>query len=101
TRAQLKLASMLVSKETQVAFNEAKGSLPIRGDVDMNAANACMQKGIKILADGKNVLPAAEQALSSDAQGQVEDLTTEFFANKEMSVEEAQARFVEIIGDAQ
>ncbi len=71
TKAQLKLASMLVSKETQVAFNLAKGSLPIRGDVDMQAANACMQKGIKILADSNNVLPSIEQALSSDTQGQM------------------------------
>jgi glucose/mannose transport system substrate-binding protein len=100
TRAQLKLASMLVSKETQVAFNLAKGSLPIRGDVDMEAANGCMQKGIKILADGNNVLPSIEQALSSDTQGQIEDLTTEFFANKDMTAEDAQARFVEIISEA-
>ena len=96
TRAQLKLAGMLVSKETQVAFNLAKGSLPIRGDIDMEAANACMQKGIKILADGNNVLPSVEQAFSSDAQGQLEDLNTEFFANKNMSIEEAQERFVNI-----
>ncbi|ATU95616.1 ABC transporter substrate-binding protein [Phyllobacterium zundukense] len=99
-KAQLKLASMLVSKETQVAFNLAKGSLPIRGDIDMEAANACMQKGIKILADGNNVLPSVEQAFSSDAQGQLEDLNTEFFANKDMTVEDAQARFVEIISEA-
>jgi glucose/mannose transport system substrate-binding protein len=100
TRAQLKLASMLVSKETQVAFNLAKGSLPIRGDIDMEAANACMQKGIKILADGNNVLPSIEQAFSSDAQGQLEDLNTEFFANKDMTIEDAQARFAEIISQA-
>jgi glucose/mannose transport system substrate-binding protein len=101
TKAQLKLASMLVSKETQVSFNLAKGSLPIRGDIDLNTANACMQKGIKILADSNNVLPAYEQAFSSDTQGQIEDLSTEFFADKNMSVDDAQARFVEIITEAQ
>ena len=101
TKAQLKLASMLVSKQTQVDFNLAKGSLPIRGDIDMKAANACMQKGIPILADTNNVLPSYEQAFSSDTQGQIEDLTTEFFADKNMTVEDAQARYVEIIGEAQ
>jgi glucose/mannose transport system substrate-binding protein len=59
-----------------------------------------MQKGIKILADGNNVLPSVEQAFSSDAQGQLEDLNTEFFANKNMSIEDAQERFVDIIGQA-
>jgi glucose/mannose transport system substrate-binding protein len=33
--AQLELASMMLSAEAQVAFNLKKGSLPIRGDVDL------------------------------------------------------------------
>ena len=32
--------------ETQVAFNLKKGSLPVRGDVDLAAANDCMKKGL-------------------------------------------------------
>jgi glucose/mannose transport system substrate-binding protein len=35
TKAQMDLASVLVAKTTQVAFNLKKGSLPIRGDVDL------------------------------------------------------------------
>ncbi|MDO6963262.1 ABC transporter substrate-binding protein [Rhizobium alvei] len=98
--AQLKLASLLVSKETQVAFNLKKGSLPIRGDIDMNAANACMQKGIKILEDPANILPSGEQSFNSDTQKQMEDLWVEFFNTPEMSVEDAQARYVDIIKEA-
>ena len=48
-RAQKKMASMMVSKDVQVGFNLAKGSLPIRADVDLSAANLCMKKGLKIL----------------------------------------------------
>ena len=44
-KAQLRLASTLLNKDTQVAFNLKKGSLPIRHDVDMSKANDCMQKG--------------------------------------------------------
>ncbi|MDH6267251.1 glucose/mannose transport system substrate-binding protein [Rhizobium sp. SG_E_25_P2] len=98
--AQLKLASILVSKETQVSFNLKKGSLPIRGDIDMNAANACMQKGIKILENPDNILPSGEQSFSSDTQKQMEDMWVEFFNTPEMTPEEAQARFVEIIKEA-
>ena len=43
--AQMELASVLISKDTQVDFNLAKGSLPVRGDIDMSAANDCMQQG--------------------------------------------------------
>lgn len=101
TKAQLKLASLLVSKEAQVAFNLAKGSLPIRGDVDLEAANACMKKGLDILKNPDNILPSLNQNLTADTKGQIEDLTKEFFADASMSVDDAQARFVDIIKQAQ
>ncbi|KZK86610.1 putative sugar-binding periplasmic protein precursor [Pseudovibrio sp. Ad13] len=95
--AQLEMASLLVSKQVQVDFNLRKGSLPIRGDINLDDANACMKKGIAILANPENILPGSEQAFSSDTQGQIEDLWVEFFSSPEMSVDEAQTRFVEII----
>ena len=91
---------MLVSKEVQVAFNLKKGSLPIRGDIDLAAANACMQKGLVILENPDNILPSGEQTWSSDTQGQFEDLWVEFFNDPGMSVDEAQERFVEIVENA-
>ena len=99
TAAQLELASMLVSPETQVEFNLVKGSLPVRGDVDLEAANACMKKGIEILANPENVLPSTEQLLDSDTQGQITDLALEFFSS-DMSVDEAMERQQEIIEQA-
>jgi hypothetical protein len=48
----------MVSKEAQVAFNLKKGSLPIRGDIDLAAANDCMKKGLEILATGNCFLRA-------------------------------------------
>ncbi|KZL17078.1 ABC transporter substrate-binding protein [Pseudovibrio sp. Ad37] len=95
--AQLEMASLLVSKQVQVGFNLRKGSLPIRGDINLGDANACMKKGIAILANPENILPGSEQAFSSDTQGQIEDLWVEFFSSPEMSVDEAQSRYVEII----
>ncbi|MEO1986189.1 MAG: ABC transporter substrate-binding protein [Martelella sp.] len=99
TAAQLELASMLVSPETQVEFNLVKGSLPVRGDVDLEAANACMKKGIEILANPENVLPSTEQLLDSDTQGQITDLALEFFSS-DMSVDDAMERQKEIIEQA-
>lgn len=99
-KAQLELASLLVSKQVQVDFNLKKGSLPIRGDIDLAAANGCMQKGLKILEKPENILPSGEQAWSSDTQGQMEDLWVEFFNDPGMSVADAQGRYVEIIKTA-
>lgn len=97
--AQLELASVMFSKETQVAFNLKKGSMPIRTDVDLNAANACMKKGIELLKAGK-IVPSGNQLLSQDTQGQIEDLMTEFWSSDDMSAEDAQARYAEIIANA-
>ncbi len=96
TAAQDVLAATLLSKETQVAFNLAKGSLPVRGDVDLSAANDCMKKGLEILAAG-NTLPAVTQLNTEDTNNQLNDLFVEFFNDTGITPEAAQARFVDII----
>jgi len=42
--AQLRMASLLMSKEVQVAFNLKKGSLPVRSDVDARQTSCAMVK---------------------------------------------------------
>lgn len=100
TAAQKELAKVLIAKETQVAFNLKKGSLPVRGDVDLSAANDCMKKGLDILAAG-NILPGQDVAFNRDTLGQLEDLMTSFWNDKSMTVEQVQASYVKIIADAE
>lgn len=98
TAAQKELAALLISPEVQVSFNLAKGSLPVRGDIDMASANGCMQKGLGILADG-GVLPSGDQSLSADTQTQIEDLMAEFWSG-DMPAADAQARYADLIASA-
>ena len=93
--AQKRLAALLVSPDVQVAFNLKKGSLPIRGDIDMSAANDCMKKGLEILKSG-NVVPAGDQVWSPDVQTQLGDMQSQFWSG-DMTPEDAQARYVEIL----
>ena len=95
-QAQAELASLMVSPEVQVGFNLKKGSLPIRGDVDLTAANDCMKKGLEILAAG-NTLPAVTQLNTEDTNNQLNDLFVEFFNDTSITPEAAQARFVDIV----
>jgi glucose/mannose transport system substrate-binding protein len=90
--AQKRLAALLVSPEVQVAFNLKKGSLPIRGDVDLAAANDCMKKGLEILASG-NLVPSGDMAWNPDVQKQNEDLLVEFFKS-DMAADRAHAQWV-------
>ena len=98
-KAQGELAALLLKPETQVLFNLKKGSLPIRGDIDLSSANDCMKKGLEILAAGKT-LPDQSSLLTQDTVAQLQDLQAEFFAS-DMSVADAQARFADIIADAE
>mgnify|MGYP003629941345 CR=1 FL=1 len=99
SKAQDVLAQSMLDPATQVAFNLKKGSLPVRGDVDLAAANDCMKKGLEIVAQG-NALTSTDQLLSADSQKQKEDLLTEFFASTSMSPEAAQERLADIISSA-
>ncbi|WP_299655782.1 ABC transporter substrate-binding protein [uncultured Tateyamaria sp.] len=96
--AQMALASTLISPEVQVAFNLKKGSLPVRGDIDLSAANDCMQKGLDILKAG-GVMPSGDMNLSADTQTQIEDLMAEFWTS-DMSAGDAQERYADIIASA-
>jgi glucose/mannose transport system substrate-binding protein len=91
--AQKRLAAQLVSPEVQVAFNLKKGSLPIRGDINMSAANDCMKKGLEILASG-NILPTGDMVWSPDVVKQNEDLMVEFWKS-DMAPDAAHAKWVE------
>lgn len=96
--AQDVLAATLLSPETQVAFNLKKGSLPIRGDIDLSAANDCMRKGLDILAAG-NTMPDVNMLNTEDTNNRLNDLFVEFFQDASISPEAAQERFVEIVRD--
>jgi glucose/mannose transport system substrate-binding protein len=98
--AQGELAALLLEPATQVAFNLKKGSLPVRGDIDLSTANNCMKKGLALLADGK-LLPDTNQLITPDTTTQIDTLFTEFFADPSITPEDAQAQFVSIIESAE
>jgi len=99
TKAQEVLASTMLSPATQVAFNLKKGSVPVRGDVDLAAANDCMKKGLAILDKG-NIIPDTNQLMTEDTNNQLNDLFVEFWKTPSMTPEEAQKRYAEIIAAA-
>jgi glucose/mannose transport system substrate-binding protein len=97
TKAQMALASSMVTKEVQVAFNLKKGSLPMRADVDLSAANDCMKKGLEILDKGTKVFPNNSQMLDRDSLNQINDVMKEFFSDLTITPEAAQEQFAAII----
>ncbi len=98
--AQLELASLMISPRVQALFNLAKGSLPVRADVDLELADDCMKLGLEILSDPNNVVPAQNNFFTEDTAGQLDDLWAEFSFNRDLSIEEAQERLAQILEDA-
>ena len=97
--AQKELAALLLSPEVQVSFNSVKGSLPIRGDVDLTTVNDCTQKGLDLLANDQT-LPATEQLIAPDTITQLNDLMTEFWNTPSMTAADVQQQYADIIADA-
>lgn len=97
--AQAQLARILISPEAQLKFNLVKGSMPIRTDIDLSGANACMQKAIGMLENG--LLPSGDFALSSDTQQQLQDLNTEFLDDDSITVDDYIERYASIIESAE
>lgn len=96
--AQTQLARILISPEAQLKFNMVKGSMPIRTDIDLSGANACMQKAIGLLGNG--LLPSGDFSLSSDTQQQLNDLIKEFIADDSITVDDYVERYASIIEQA-
>ena len=96
-KAQTDLAGLLAGKEAQLAFNMKKGSMPIRTDLDLSQANACMQKAIAILKTPGGLIQSGEALLSSDTQAQMQDLSLEFMADDSITVDDYIDRFAEIM----
>jgi glucose/mannose transport system substrate-binding protein len=85
--AQKKLAELMISPAMQVAFNNKKGSIPIRTDVDTSKMDVCAQAGVQAVKEGR-LLSSDNELLSPDAKGAFDDAVSKFW-NSDQSVDDA------------
>lgn len=85
--AQKKLAEMMISPAMQVAFNNKKGSIPIRTDVDTSKMDVCAQAGVQAIKENR-LLQSDNEILSPDAKGAFEDAVSKFW-NSSQSTDDA------------
>ncbi len=89
------LATLILSPEFQTVFNQAKGSIPARMDVDLsNGFNPCQQLSQKDLQAsiqaGTLVRSLAHNmTVPQKVRGAMMDTITEFVASPDMSPEDA------------
>ncbi|TFF25117.1 carbohydrate ABC transporter substrate-binding protein [Jiella endophytica] len=80
-KAQDLLVETMISKDAQVAFNLAKGSMPIRKDVDTSQFDVCAKKGLKLLQSEDSQVPVFDILLSASLVGSLDDVITQFWNN--------------------
>jgi glucose/mannose transport system substrate-binding protein len=88
------LAQLIMSKKFQTVFNQAKGSIPARLDVDLTGFIPCQQLSQKALqesiADGTLVRSMAHNmTILQKYRGAILDTVTSFVNNPKMTPEEA------------
>lgn len=99
TSAQQLLEKVLLSPEAQVAFNNKKGSIPVRDDVDLTKVDACAAKGIA-LAKAGNVIESSDILISPDLTGSFTDAIATFFADKSKTADDLVASLTKIVQGA-
>lgn len=87
-KAQHLLADTFTAPATQVAFNNKKGSIPIRTDVDAKGMDLCAQIGLQVMKDPTRHLPNSEMLVAPDVAGALQDIITKFW-NTNQSVDDA------------
>jgi glucose/mannose transport system substrate-binding protein len=88
-KGQLKLASLILSREFQELFNKKKGSIPARVDLDMKGFDSCAQASMETFRKGTLVPSIAHHmALPPKQVTAIQDLVSEHL-NSRMTSEEA------------
>lgn len=90
--AQEKLATLMTSPAAQVAFNNKKGSIPVRTDVDTKAMDICAQAGVAALKNPARLVPTTDSLLTPDMAGAVQDVVSKFW-NTDQSVDDGVKAF--------
>ncbi|WP_394789460.1 ABC transporter substrate-binding protein [Rhodoferax sp.] len=82
-KTQQLLATSMTSATTQVAFNNKKGSIPIRTDVDSSKMDLCAQTGLTIMKDSSRHLANPDMLLPPDVVGAVQDVLSKYWNNNQ------------------
>ena len=104
TAAQEVLASAIMDPGVQIAFNQAKGAIPARTDIDLAAMDACAQEtsaALKANDAGGTALPtfAGTHAANAAVVGAATDAITGFF-NSDMTAAEGATALADAIAAA-
>ncbi|WP_085899082.1 ABC transporter substrate-binding protein [Kiloniella majae] len=93
--AQSLMVNVMLDKETQIAFNNVKGSIPVRSDVDPSKLDPCGAQAIKLTSSDATHVGSTGMYITPDLAGAIQDIYTEYWNASDMTKEDMVARLVE------
>ena len=100
TKAQMTLARLMLTPETQIQFALKKGSIPVRSDVDASALDACAQKGMRYVADKAQQMPSGDMLAPPSLTGALQDAISQYW-NTDMGADEFSAKVAAVLKSAE
>jgi glucose/mannose transport system substrate-binding protein len=100
TRAQKVLAHVLFAPDTQILFNQKKGSIPIRTDVDGSSLDICAQAGMKMVADPARQVADINLIAEPALVGALDDVISEYWNSPSPNADAFVAKFAQTLKSA-
>ncbi len=97
---QERLAELVTQPALQLAYNKAKGSVPVRTDIDPQQLDACARDSWQALAQpGGAQVPSIAHRMAADeaTKDAIADALHRFVKHRELSPERAQQRLAAIV----
>ncbi len=97
--AQQKLVESMLKPATQIEFNNLKGSIPVRTDIDVSSMDICAQKGAEILKVASRQVPDGSMLMEEYIYGSLKDAVTEVWNGQNMTTKKAVSIFERALRD--
>ena len=85
--AQQLLVKVMLEPETQLAFSQKKGSIPVRQDVDVSSLDVCAQKAVAWVKDTNSQVPANELLSPPALTGAMEDVISSYWNDNSVTTD--------------
>ncbi|MET3600705.1 ABC transporter substrate-binding protein [Martelella mangrovi] len=95
-KAQKLMAKVVMMPEVQQKFSLAKGSIPVRSDVDMSDFDVCAQTGMSLLAENK-IVPEHGILITPQKVGALTDMVDQYWSNPSATPEDGASAFIDVI----
>lgn len=101
SKSQALMAKVMLDKDVQVNFNNLKGSMPVRNDVDTSGLDACSKIGLEVLKDPSKQLAGPDWLAGADMLNSLADVVVQYWATPSQTPEQFAAKYAAVLSQFQ